>query len=120
MSTRDDIATVLDGLPVELDGEPHTVDAYPALPASIQPFTSWPVWQSSSWLTACVIAEEWRVFVTLPAGTSDAWADTGDALIGPVRDALLKVGAVQRVEPVALAVGDQTQTVPALVFSLNV
>ena len=120
MTTRDDISTVLDVRPVELDGEPHTLDAYPALPSTIQPFTSWPVWRSSTWLSACIVAEEWRVIITLPASGSDAWADTGDALIEPARDQLSKVGAVVRVEPIALAVGDNTQTVPALAFTLNV
>jgi hypothetical protein len=120
MSTRDDIATVLDGLPVDLDGEAHTIDAYPALPSTIQPFTAWPVWQSSSWRSACIVEEGWRVIIVLPASSSDAWADTGDALIEPARDVLSKVGAVLRVEPIALAIGDNVQTVPALAFTLNV
>ena len=120
MSTREDIAAALDGIVVDLDGTTYAVDAYPALPSTIQPFTSWPIWQATTWLSACIAEEEWRVALTLPASSSDAWAETGDELIEPVRTALLKVGAVLRVEPVALAVGDQSQSVPTLMFTLNV
>jgi hypothetical protein len=121
MSTRQDIATVLDGLTVDPGdgGEPIVLAAYPQLPDSIGPYTAWPVWASTAWLTRCVSEDTWQVLVALPASSSDAWADSGDLLLDPVRDALSKVGGVTRAEPVALAVGDQSQTVPALAFTLD-
>lgn len=119
MSTRQDIATVLDGLVVDVDGSDVVLAAHPQLPDAIDAYTAWPVWVSTRWLTACVSEDTWNVLVTLPAADADAWATSGSALLDPVREALSKVGGVERAEPIAIAIGDNSTTVPALAFTLT-
>lgn len=119
MSTRDDIATLLDGLTLDVAGESVTLAAFPQLPETIQPWTAWPVWSGAVWISACVADESWRVLVVLPASGSEASADALDAALWPVREQLQKLGAVPRADPIALAVGDQSQTMPALAYTLN-
>jgi len=119
VSTRDDVAAALDGLAVDVGGELVTLTAYPQLPETIQPWTAWPVWAGAHWISACVADESWRVLLVLPASGSEAQADALDAALWPVRDALVKLGAVTRADPIALAAGDQAQTLPAIAYQLE-
>lgn len=122
MSTRDDVVAALDGLTVELAPDrpgPAVITAYPHVPDHVSAYTAWPVWVSATFRTACVADESWHVLVTLTAGDADAWSDDADRLLWPVRDALLKVGGIAVAEPVRLPIGDASQAVPALRFTLN-
>jgi hypothetical protein len=121
MSTRDDVVAALDGLTVDLgpDHPPAVIAATTRVPDNFAAFTAWPVWVATTWVTACATEEIWHVLVTLTAGVPDSWADEGDGLLWPVRDSLLKVGAVGPVEPVRLTIGDASQIVPALRFTLT-
>ena len=119
MTARGDVVTVLDGLQVVLDsGSSVSVTAYESLPDQIQPYTAWTVWVSTTWLSRCVDESTWQVLLALAGGTSDAWL-IADQIIGPVRDALSKVGGVMRCEPVLIPSGDGGAAVPALAFTLN-
>ena len=119
MSTRAEVVTVLDGLQVVLDDSSTvSLTASESTPDSLQPFSAWTVWVSTTWRTRCVDESTWQVLVTLSGGAPDAWV-VGDQLLGPIRDALSKVGGVQRAEPVVIPSGDGGAAVPALAFTLN-
>ena len=118
MSARGDVVAVLDGLVVEVDGEPMTVVAFPHVPDSMQALTAWPVWAFTTWRTKCIAEETFQVLVTLPGGVPDAWSTYGDAVTGPIRDALSKLGGVMRCEPVAVPSINGGATIPALAFTL--
>ena len=118
MSTREDVVAVLDGLVVDLDDGTATIVASQRIPDQPQAFTAWPVWAFTTWRTRCVDESQWSVLVALPGGVPDAWAANGDAVMGPVRDALSKIGGVMRCEPVAIPYGDGGQVIPALSFTL--
>lgn len=119
MTTREDVVTVLDGLVVDLgDGQVGTVVASTRAPDQPQAFTAWPVWAFTTWRSACVDESQWSVLVVLPGGVPDAWSANGDAVMGPVRDALSKIGGVMRCEPVAIPFGDGGPALPALSFVL--
>ena len=118
MTTRDDVVTVLDGLVIPNTG--GTIRATRSLPPTIEPWAAWPVWVSTSWRTVAIADETWTVILALPAADTDTWASSGDAALEPVRVALMKVGGVMRAEPIALAVGDNAATVPAIAYTLEV
>ena len=119
MTTREDVVAVLDGLTVELgNGESAVVAAFTRAPDQPQAFTAWPVWAFTTWRSACVDEAQWSVLVTLPGGVPDAWSANGDVILGPVRDALSKIGGVMRCEPVAIPYGDGGPAIPALSFTL--
>lgn len=120
MSTRDDVVTVLDGLELQLPDGAVTLQASRAIPATIDAWSCWPVWQSTTWRTVAISDETWTVLLVLPAGDADAWSTAGEQALEPVRVALMKLGGVMRAEPIALAVGDNATTVPALAFTLEV
>jgi hypothetical protein len=121
MSVRDDVVAALDGLTVDLGTErpPAVIAAVPHVPSAFAAYTAWPVWVTTTFRTACIADERWQVLLTLTAGDPDAWSDDGDRLLWPVRDALLKVGGVITVEPVRLTIGDASQIVPALRYTLD-
>lgn len=121
MSTRDDVKTVLDGLFIPLTPEGMAaIHATRSLPPTIEPWAAWPVWVSTTWRTVAIADETWTVIVALPAADADTWAASGDDALEPVREALMKVGGVMRAEPIALAVGDNAATVPAIAYTLEV
>jgi hypothetical protein len=121
MSVRDDVVSALDGLTVDLGpgSAPAVITALTRVPDNFAAFTAWPVWVATTFRTACIADETWQVLVTLTAGVPDAWSAEGDALLWPVREALLKVGGVISAEPVRLTIGDASQIVPALRYTLN-
>lgn len=119
MSTRDDVVTVLDGLQLVLPDSTVTVRASRALPATIDAWHAWPVWVSTTWRTVAIADETWTVLLVLPAGDADAWSTAGEQALEPVREALMGLGGVMRAEPIALAVGDNATTVPALAYTLE-
>lgn len=112
MTGRDEIAAALAGVP--------GVTASPNAPNVANPGMAWPVWQSSAPLTAYGWEITWNVFLVLTGGYPDATIAEADPLALAVGDALLQVGAVTLVEPVALGVdASGTATAPALRFTLT-
>lgn len=118
MTTRADIAAALSTVSVDWEGAAHELDGQPTRPAALAVWQAFPDWVSAIWRTTCVIERTWAVYVILPAADPDAWASATDAALEGVRGALIRVGAVTRVEPVSLVVADQSSTMPALNFSL--
>jgi hypothetical protein len=119
MTTRDDIAAALSRVVVDWNGEQHALDGQPVRPAALAVWQAFPDWRSAVWLTSCVIERIWQVYVILPAGDPEAWATATDAALDSIRTGLLGLGAVTRVEPVALVAADQGLTMPALNFTLT-
>jgi hypothetical protein len=79
---------------------------------------AFPDWVAAVWLTRNITERTWSVYVILPAADPDAWASATDAALDAVRNALIRLGSVTRVEPVSLVVADQSMSMPALNFSL--
>lgn len=119
MSTRSAIAAVLSTVVVDADGDQLAVTGAEQAPGTWSPGVAWPVWMSSTWLTVCVVERTWRVCVVLPAGDAATWTGVAEALLDPVRDALEKVGHVQRAEPITLTSGDPGATSPGLAFTVT-
>jgi len=116
--TRHDIADAMTGVTVTWAGQDYELAGTPAQPAALAVWQAWPDWQSAEWLTRCVIQRTWQVFVILPAGDADAWTSAADSAMSNVRDALIGLGQVSRVEPIALVASSQSLTMPALAFTL--
>lgn len=119
MSARDDVVTVLDGLAIDLPDGAVTIHCHRALPPTIDAWVAWVVWVSTTWRTVAVADETWTVLLVLPAADSDAWSTAGEQALWPVRDQLSKVGGVMRAEPIALSVGDNATTMPAMAYTLE-
>lgn len=119
MSTRDDIAAALSTVIIDYDNDVHQLNGQPVRPASLALWQAFPDWQSATWLTACVVERTWNVYVILPAADPRSWAEATDDAIPAVRDALIKIGNVSRVEPIALVSSEQGVTMPALNFTLT-
>jgi hypothetical protein len=116
--TRADIAAVLDGLVITYAGQDHVLSATPSQPAALAVWQAWPDWQSAAWLSACAIERTWLVYVILPAADPVSWTEGTDAILTPVRNALIQLGQVQRAEPIALVAAEQSLTMPAVSFTL--
>lgn len=119
MSIRNAIADALDGLALDVPEGRVTLAGFANMPDVFDAFAAWPVWVSSSWRSACEIDETWQVLVTLPSGDAAVWSDLAEPILTPVRDALLRVGAVTRAEPVNLMLGDPSSAIPALAYTLQ-
>jgi hypothetical protein len=118
MITREQIADALSSVVVDFDSDIHQLDGQPVRPASLALWQAFPDWQSASWMTRCVIERTWAVYVILPAADPSSWAEATDDAISSVRDALIMLGSVTRVEPIALVSAEQGVTMPALNFTL--
>jgi hypothetical protein len=116
--TRLDIAGALDGITVPWSDETRTITATAAQPAALSVWQAWPDWQSSRWLSMCAIERTWLVYVILPAADAPSWTEATDAILNRVRTALIPLGQVQRAEPVALRMADQSISLPAVAFTL--
>ena len=119
MSTRDDVVTVLDGLELQLADGTVTISAYPVQPGTVDAWSAWTVWASTTWRTVAIADDSWTVVVALPGSDPGTVAAAADAAREPVREALMKLGGVMRCEPITLAVGDQATTVTMLAYSLE-
>ena len=117
--TREDIAAALDGVAVEFNGSTVTLSASTAQPAALAVWQTWPDWLSATWMTAYVIERVWQVFVILPAADAPTWTAATDAVLTTVRNALIPVGHVERVEPIALVAAESSTTMPAVAFTLH-
>jgi len=118
VSAREAIASALNGLSVTWSGEPVELAATPIKPAGLAVWQAFPDWQSSRWLSRCITEETWAVYVILPGSDAQAFTSATDTLIEPVRDALITLGHVSQVAPIALVSAEQSITMPALNFSL--
>jgi len=119
MSTsREDIAGALSTVSVTWNGVAYPLDGQSIRPPALAVWQAFPDWVSAVWRTRCIVERTWSVYVILPAADPDAWASATDAALDSVRDALIHVGSVTRVEPVSLVVADQSMSMPALNFSL--
>ncbi len=78
------------------------ISGQPDPPQSISPGMGWPVW---SYSTPLASGQEitWEVFVVLTGSTQAAAMAEADAINVTVTDALLMVGSVTEVRPVAMA-----------------
>ena len=117
-TSREDIAAALSTVSVVWDGTPYLLDGRPTRPPALAVWQAFPDWVAATFLTRCITERTWSVYVILPAADPDAWASATDAALVAVRDALIRVGSVTRVEPVSLVVADQSMSMPALNFSL--
>lgn len=119
MTVRDDVVTVLDGMQLQLPDGTVTIRAFRALPPTIDAWTAWVVWGFTIWRTVAIADDSWTVLLALPAADADAFSTAGEVAKEPVRQQLMKVGGVMRCEPIALSVGDNATTVPALAYTLE-
>jgi hypothetical protein len=118
MISRQEIADALSQVIIAWDGQPHRIDGQPVRPAALALWQAFPDWGSAIWRTACLIERTWQVYVILPAADPASWAEATDEAINAIRDQLIRLGAVTRVEPIALVAADQALTMPALNFTL--
>jgi hypothetical protein len=118
MTTRAEIADALSRVIVDYDGAPYPIDGQPSRPAVLALWQAFPDWQFATWLGRCVMERTWQVYVIMPGADPASWAEASDAALDVVRDELLKLGSVTRVEPIALVAADQGITLPALNFTL--
>ena len=118
MITREQIASALSSVVVTYDGAAQQLDGQPVRPASLALWQAFPDWQSAAWLSRCVVERTWAVYVILPAADPASWAEATDDALAAVRDALITLGSVTRVEPIALVSAEQGVTMPALNFTL--
>jgi len=88
-------------------------------PAVITAGAAWPVWASSTLVSACYWRTLWYVFVALPAGDQASSAEAGDPLIELVGQALATAGLGGLIaEPWSWALdANRSQTVPTLRFT---
>lgn len=117
-TSREDIAAALSGVVVTWNGVAYPLDGQGIRPPALAVWQAFPDWVAAVWRSQCVVERTWSVYVILPAADPDAWATATDAALKPVRDALIRVGSVTRVEPVSLVVADQSSSMPALNFTL--
>jgi hypothetical protein len=119
MVDRADIAAAVT-MTVDVAGTPTDVVGYPTQPATPVAYDAWPIWISSRWVNGCVIDNEWRVVVVLPAGAAEAWTAAGDAVNAQVGTALFDkgIGMVDRSEPVQLLLAENAP-VPMVQFTFT-
>lgn len=118
MITRENIADALSTVIVDYDSDIHQLDGQPVRPPALALWQAFPDWQSASWLTRCAVERTWAVYVILPAADPASWAEATDDAINSVREVLITLGSVTRVEPIALVSAEQGVTMPALNFTL--
>lgn len=117
--TRAALAAACDGLEVtDSGGDVHRLTAYLDAPVAPSPCDVWPAWEHTEWINPYARAVTWYVYAVLPQ-TYPVPTGLADDVAEVVGGSVYRLGRIQRVEPVSLALDTNQPPVPAVRLTIE-